>query len=84
MYPFMACMRDIRKRSDRTEACFGPINAAVALLSKHGLAVSPAVLKQLEEAPLAWKSLKKKMFHRCVSHIPVKGKRLRTGVRDEE
>eukprot|EP00884_Botryococcus_braunii_P022565 jgi/Botrbrau1/8993/Bobra.0148s0096.1 len=24
LYAFMGCMRDIRKRSDRTEACFGP------------------------------------------------------------
>ena len=37
----------------------------MALLLRCGIALSDAVLKQLEEAPLAWKSLKKKMFNRC-------------------
>ena len=34
------------------------------MLGKYGLSVSEAVLKQLEEAPLAWKQLKKKMFQK--------------------
>lgn len=34
------------------------------MLGKYGLTVSETVLKQLEEAPLAWKQLKKKMFQR--------------------
>lgn len=34
------------------------------MLSKCKLTISDAILKQLEEAPLAWKQLKKKMFQR--------------------
>ena len=36
----------------------------VAMLGKHGLTVSEGMLKQLEDAPLVWKQLKKKMFQR--------------------
>ncbi|KAK9843805.1 hypothetical protein WJX81_007069 [Elliptochloris bilobata] len=61
LYVVMACMRDIRKRSDRTDACFYPLRDTVALLLRCGIFLSEAVLKQLEEAPLLWKALKKKM-----------------------
>lgn len=64
LYAFMACMRDIRKRSDRTQACFAPLTATVSLLTKYGLSVGEHVKKQLEEGPMAWNSLTKKMFHR--------------------
>ena len=37
----------------------------VAMLGKHGLTVSEGMLKQLEDAPMVWKQLKKKMFQRC-------------------
>ena len=37
----------------------------VAMLGKHGLTVSEGMLKQLEDALLVWKQLKKKMFQRC-------------------
>ena len=29
LYVVMACMRDIRKRSDRTDACFDPLRDTV-------------------------------------------------------
>lgn len=91
----MACMRDIRKRSDRTDACFDPLRdtvrpachqparsaateaaqelacVQVALLLRCGICLSEAVLKQLEEAPLLWKALKKKMFYRRAPPLPV-------------
>lgn len=37
------------------------------MLSKHGLAVPEPILQQLDDAPLAWKQLKKKMFQRCAT-----------------
>ena len=42
----------------------------VALLLRCGISLSEAVLKQLEEAPLLWKALKKKMFYRCAAPLP--------------
>ena len=36
----------------------------VSMLGKYKLTVSDSVLKQLEEAPLAWKQLKRKMYMR--------------------
>ena len=36
----------------------------ITMLAKYGLTLPESVLKQLEELPLAWKSLKKKMFQR--------------------
>lgn len=35
------------------------------MLGRYKLTVSEAILKQLEEAPLAWKQLKKKTLQRC-------------------
>lgn len=62
----MSCMRDVRKRSDKTDNMFEPLKDTVALLTRFGITMTDVVLKQLEEGPLAWKSLKKKMFQRCV------------------
>ena len=57
----------------------------VALLLRCGISLSEAVLKQLEEAPLLWKALKKKMFYRrawpfrfpaaCIVGVGVQGSR---------
>lgn len=58
-------MRDVRKRSDKTDNMFEPLRDTVALLTRFGITMTEVVLKQLEEGPLAWKSLKKKMFQRC-------------------
>ena len=43
---------------------FEPLRDTVALLTRFGITMTDVVLKQLEEGPLAWKSLKKKMFQR--------------------
>ena len=66
LYSIMSCMRDVRKRSDKTDNMFEPLKDTVALLTRFGITMTDVVLKQLEEGPLAWKSLKKKMFQRCV------------------
>lgn len=57
-------MRDVRKRSDKTDNMFEPLKDTVSLLTRFGITMTDVVLKQLEEGPLAWKSLKKKMFQR--------------------
>ena len=67
LYSIMSCMRDVRKRSDRTDNMFEPLRDTVALLTRFGITMTDVVLKQLEEGPLAWKSLKKKMFQRYLS-----------------
>lgn len=66
LYSIMSCMRDVRKRSDKTDNMFEPLKDTVALLTRFGITMTDVVLKQLEEGPLAWKSLKKKMFQRCL------------------
>ena len=43
---------------------FEPLRDTVALLAKFGITMSETVLKQLEDGPLQWKGLKKKMFQR--------------------
>ena len=41
------------------------MNAAqVGLLAKYNITINDSVLKQLEDGPLAWKGLKKKMFQK--------------------
>lgn len=69
LYSIMSCMRDVRKRSDKTDNMFEPLRDTVALLTRFGITMTDVVLKQLEEGPLAWKSLKKKMFQRYFSAV---------------
>ena len=63
LYEVMAFMRDVRKRQDKTDAMFDPLVQTVALLKTYGINLQDVVLKQLEEAPLAWSALKKKMLN---------------------
>lgn len=74
LYSIMSCMRDVRKRSNKTDNMFEPLRDTVSLLTKFSITMTDVVLKQLEEGPLAWKSLKKKMFQRyrlrqCSSNV---------------
>eukprot|EP00232_Nephroselmis_pyriformis_P019075 CAMPEP_0182900652 /NCGR_PEP_ID=MMETSP0034_2-20130328/28990_1 /TAXON_ID=156128 /ORGANISM="Nephroselmis pyriformis, Strain CCMP717" /LENGTH=4527 /DNA_ID=CAMNT_0025034901 /DNA_START=131 /DNA_END=13711 /DNA_ORIENTATION=+ len=62
LYKTMGTMRDIRKRADRTDNMFDPLRQTVTLLKKYGIALPDQVLKNLEEAPMMWASVKKKMF----------------------
>eukprot|EP00951_Prasinocladus_malaysianus_P003015 scaffold21499_cov40-Prasinocladus_malaysianus.AAC.1 len=71
LYSIMACMRDIRKRTDKTDNMFEPLKQTVQLLLQYQVSLPEEVLKQLEEAPLGWKSLKKKMFQRREQLAPV-------------
>lgn len=43
-------MRDIRKRSDRTDAMFEPLQRSVAVLQSFGISLGEPFLKQLENA----------------------------------
>ena len=60
----MTCMRDVRKRSERTDNMFEPLRSTVATLSTFGIQLNETVLEQLENAEHKWKLLKKKMFSR--------------------
>ena len=66
LYDIMTCMRDIRKRSERTDNMFEPLRSTVATLSTFGIHLGETVLEQLENAEHMWKLLKKKMFSRSV------------------
>jgi dynein heavy chain len=60
----LSCMRDVRKRSDRTDAMFEPLKDSATLLQAVGIQLGDGVLKQLENAEFKWKGLKKKMLNR--------------------
>lgn len=64
LYDIMSCMRDIRKRTDRTDTMFEPLKDTVALLHAFGIQLNDNVLQQLENAEFKWKGLKKKMLNR--------------------
>ena len=63
LYTAMRCMSRIRARTDRTDGMFEPLKATVALLKKYSIDLSDAVIKQLDEAPMNWASVKKKMLN---------------------
>lgn len=52
LYDILSCVRDVRKRSDRTDAMFDPLKEATALLQQFGIQLGDGVLKQLENAEL--------------------------------
>lgn len=62
LYSIMACLRDLRKRSDRTEAMFKPLEDAAGLLGCCGIQLGEGVAAQLEKGPREWKALLNKMF----------------------
>ena len=64
LYDIMSCMRDVRKRTDRTDSMFEPLKETVTLLHAFGIQLNDSVLKQLENAEFKWKGLKKKMLNR--------------------
>ena len=55
----MGCIRDIRTRSDATDAMFDPLIQSVALLKKWGVPVPDESLTGLDEAPQLWANVKK-------------------------
>jgi len=64
LYDMLSCMRDVRKRSTKTDAMFDPLKDSAALLHTFGIQLGDGVLKQLENAEYKWKGLKKKMLNR--------------------
>lgn len=57
LYSVMGCMRDVRKRTDRTDAMFKPLGQCVDLLGKYGIVLDDKTLKQLEEVNLEPRNL---------------------------
>lgn len=43
LYGIMSCMRDIRKRTDRTDSMFDPLKETVALLQNYGITTQEKV-----------------------------------------
>eukprot|EP00955_Chlamydomonas_euryale_P098700 365162-Chlamydomonas_euryale.AAC.24 len=64
LYDIMTCMRDIRRREERTDNMFEPLRNTVTVLQAVGISLPEGALKQLESADHDWKLLKKKMFTR--------------------
>eukprot|EP00201_Polytomella_parva_P017476 CAMPEP_0175071536 /NCGR_PEP_ID=MMETSP0052_2-20121109/19298_1 /TAXON_ID=51329 ORGANISM="Polytomella parva, Strain SAG 63-3" /NCGR_SAMPLE_ID=MMETSP0052_2 /ASSEMBLY_ACC=CAM_ASM_000194 /LENGTH=4543 /DNA_ID=CAMNT_0016338719 /DNA_START=12 /DNA_END=13643 /DNA_ORIENTATION=- len=71
LYDIMSCMRDIRKRTDRTDGMFDPLKETVSLLHGFGIQLNDQVLQQLENAEFKWKGLKKKMLNRREQLAPL-------------
>ena len=44
LYAIMGCMRDVRVRTQRTDAMFGPLVETVAVLQKYGIQVCEAII----------------------------------------
>lgn len=44
LYATMSCMRDIRKRTDRTDAMFEPLKDTVTLLQNYGINLGDQVV----------------------------------------
>ena len=63
LYELMRCMLRIRKRLDKTAASFKPLGDTVELLKKYGITVTETAIKQLDEAPMKWEALSKKMLN---------------------
>lgn len=55
LYDILSCVRDVRKRSDRTDAMFDPLKETAALLHAFGIQLGDNVLKQLENADLRYR-----------------------------
>jgi dynein heavy chain len=54
VYDIMSCMRDIRKRTERTDGMFEPLKETVALLQGFGVQLNDNIIKQLENAEFRW------------------------------
>ena len=63
LYEVMACMRDVRKRTEKTETSFEPLRATVGLLKSYGIALEEATLAQLEQGPMTWGAVRKRMLN---------------------
>ena len=64
LYDIMSCMRDIRKRTDRTDNMFEPLKDTVTLLQSFQIPLPDSVIQQLDNAVDKWRVLKKKMLNR--------------------
>lgn len=52
LYDILSCVRDVRKRSGRTDAMFEPLKETASLLHAFGIQLGDGVLKQMENADL--------------------------------
>lgn len=70
LYDILSCVRDVRKRSDRTDAMFEPLKETTAVLHAFGIQLGDVVLKQLENADLrcasCWASIH---CHWCADYL---------------
>eukprot|EP00762_Andalucia_godoyi_P000343 ANDGO_03199.mRNA.1 Dynein beta chain len=60
----MGYIRDVRLRSEATDAMFDPLRDIVSMLKRHDVDVPEEKLKDLDNLPLLWNNLKKKTFSR--------------------
>ena len=59
----MGCIRDVRTRTESTDAMFEPLRNSVALLKKWNIPVTEETLLGLEESPGLWAEVKKQNFN---------------------
>ena len=58
----MGCLRDVRARTEATDAMFDPLRNTCALLKKWGVPISDDTMQGLDDCPALWAQVKKKFF----------------------
>ena len=58
----MGCLRDVRARTEATDAMFDPLRNTCALLKKWGVPISDMTMQGLDDAPNLWAQVQKKFF----------------------
>ena len=58
----MGCLRDVRARTEATDAMFDPLRNTCVLLKKWGVPVADATLQGLDDAPNLWAQVQKKSY----------------------
>ena len=58
----MGCLRDVRARTEATDAMFDPLRNTCALLKKWGVPIADNTMQGLDDCPNLWAQVKKKFF----------------------
>ena len=58
----LACIRDVKKLTPKYDDMIEPLRDQTTLLKKFGLSAPDEILQSMDEAPMQWDSVKRKMF----------------------
>ncbi|KAK2951927.1 putative Dynein beta chain, ciliary [Blattamonas nauphoetae] len=63
LYEALEVLNELRIRTEKTDAMFGPLLDTVALLKKFNINMDSATLQKLEDLPIAWNRLKRSSYN---------------------